>query len=69
MNVIVYTNVGCPRCEVIKKKLEQKNIEYTEVTEFDREELAKHGFSTLPVVEYDGMQMDFAFANSWINER
>lgn len=69
IKVTIYTNEGCPRCEVLKEKLAAKGIEYTEVRDFDRQELADHGFTMMPVMEYDGMQMDFAFANKWINER
>lgn len=69
MKAIVYTNVGCPRCEIIKEKLEQKGIKYEEVSDFDRDWLAGLGFSILPVVEHDGVLMDFATANNWINER
>lgn len=69
MKAIVYTNEGCPRCEIIKEKLEKKGIEYEEVSDFDKNWLAGLGFSILPVVEYYGTMMNFNMANNWINER
>ena len=31
---VLYTT-GCPRCEVLKKKLEQKHIQFESVTNID----------------------------------
>ena len=69
VEVILYTNECCPRCEVLKEKLDSKGIAYTEVTDFDRQELANRGFNMTPVMEYAGTQMDFSSANKWISER
>lgn len=69
IEVIIYTNDGCPRCEVLKEKLESKGIKYTESKDFDRDELSNYGFTVLPVMEFNGVKMDFSDANQWIKER
>ncbi len=65
MSVILYTT-HCPKCLVLKKKLESKNIEFEEIT--DNELMLKKGFTMVPVLEVDDKTMDFKEANTWINE-
>lgn len=54
----------CPKCKVIEKKLAQKGIEYTEVT--DKDEMINRGFKSAPVLEVDGKILNFGDANRWI---
>lgn len=63
MTVKLYTT-HCPRCKVIEKKLTQKEIEYTEIT--DQEEMIKLGFKSAPVLEVDDKILNFGDANRWI---
>lgn len=65
MQVILYTT-HCNRCNIISKKLQESNIEYTEFT--DVEKMLEMGFSVMPMLEVDGVIMDFGTANKWINE-
>ena len=65
MSIILYTT-HCPKCMVLEKKLALKNIHYEEVT--DKEEMLKKGFSMVPILEVNGVTMDFKAANTWINE-
>lgn len=60
-------STGCPKCEVIKKKLEAKNIKYIECG--DVEEMKARGIRFLPVIEVDGQLLEFSEANKWINEQ
>ena len=55
---------GCPRCIVLKAKLEEKGLEYE--TSDDMQELIDLGFKTVPVLEVDGEYMDFGKAMKWI---
>ena len=55
---------GCPRCIVLKAKLDEKGLEY-EVSD-DMQELIDLGFKTVPVLEVDGEYMDFGKAMKWI---
>lgn len=65
-NLILYST-GCPKCNVLKKKLTEKNIEYTENNDIDV--MTSLGIDQVPVLSVDGKLMDFAEANKWINER
>lgn len=64
MSVILYTT-GCPKCRVLEKKLESKNIEYVKNT--DTVLMISKGFESAPMLEVDGEIMNFAVANAWIN--
>lgn len=64
MNVVLYST-HCPRCIVLEKKLQQKNIAYEEVN--DVEVIRQKGYLTVPVLEVDGEMMDFKPATDWIN--
>lgn len=66
MKVILYTT-HCPKCSVLEKKLTAKNISYSEIT--DVEIMTKKGFDAVPILEVDGITMDFKAANTWINEQ
>lgn len=61
--ITLYTT-HCPKCRVIEKKLAQKGIGYTEVS--DVEEMRQRGFSATPMLEVDGKVYNFGDANRWI---
>lgn len=63
-NNVLYT-IGCPKCTILEKKLKEKNIKYTMVS--DRAILINMGFDEMPVFEVDGKRMNFAEAINWIN--
>ena len=64
--VKMYTT-GCPRCNVLKKKLDEKGIQYEMIT--DKDIMISKGFSVVPILEADDRIMEFAEAVKWINER
>lgn len=69
MNAILYST-GCPRCTVLKKKLDAANIQYTEVTDMSkiRQACAVLNTNSVPILEIeDGHMLDFAKAVAWIN--
>ena len=61
--VILYEH-GCPRCKVLKSKLDKKGIEYEDVS--DVEIMKAKGFQEAPKLEVNGVIMDFKEANEWI---
>lgn len=64
----IYTTDTCPRCKVLKKKLEQKNIKFNEVN--DIEQLRLLNIDAVPVLDIgDGKLLNFSEANNWINEK
>lgn len=62
--VILYST-GCPKCAVLKKKLEQARIEF----EIDRDvgKMTELGIVSVPVLSVDGELFDFVGAIGWIN--
>lgn len=61
--VTIYST-GCPRCNVLKTKLTQANIEF--VVSEDIDYLIEKGYQTVPVLEVDDNFMDFGAAIEWI---
>ena len=64
MKVFLYST-HCPRCNVLEKKLQQKNISYEEIN--DVEIMEKKGYLSVPVLEVDDKSMNFKQAVDWIN--
>ena len=64
MSVVLYST-HCPRCNVLEKKLQQKNIQYEEVN--DVEIMMEKGYMSAPTLEVDGVSMNFKEAVDWIN--
>lgn len=60
-------STGCPKCNVLKAKMEQKGMEYTECQ--DVSEMERMGIQSVPVLEADGQLLTFAEAIQFINER
>lgn len=64
--ITLYTTY-CPKCNVLKSKLDSKNIEYKIVEDVDI--MQNKGFSSAPVLEVDNEMLDFVNAIKWVNER
>ena len=65
MEIILYST-GCPKCKVLKNKLEKKGIAYTENHAVD--EMLPLGIVQVPVLSVDGELLDFQTANQWVNQ-
>lgn len=63
-SVILYST-HCPKCMVLKKKLTEKGISYTENTSV--EEMLSLGINEVPVLGVNGELMDFSAAIAWLN--
>ena len=66
MQVTLYST-GCPKCKVLKTKLDSKNINYNIISDVDI--IASKGINTVPILEVNGDMMDFKTAVDWVNER
>lgn len=64
--MITLYSTHCPKCEVLKKKLENKNIKFTEVNDVDV--MLDKNFLSAPMLEVDDEVMDFAKGINWINK-
>lgn len=64
--VILYST-GCPKCEVLKKKLNSKGVQYTENNSVD--EMLALGIMQAPMLGNNGVLMDFKTAVEWVNKQ
>ena len=70
MEVTLYST-GCPKCNVLKKKLEAANVNYTEVTDTDKvtQICNSTGFDSVPIIAIeDGHILDFNRAIAWVKQ-
>jgi len=66
LNVILYST-GCPKCNILKKKLADAKIDYKVVEDVDV--MVSKGLKEVPWLEVDGNLMNFVDSSKWINER
>ncbi len=66
MDIILYST-DCPKCKVLKKKLEEEKIEFLENK--DVNEMISLGIDQVPILYVNGELLDFVAANKWIKER
>lgn len=64
MNVVLYST-GCPRCKILKSKLDDKGVTYSVIDNVDK--MLSMGMVVVPVLEVDGVRMSFKEAINWIN--
>ena len=57
----------CPKCKILKKKLDELNIEYDVIEDVDI--MLELGMSQVPILEIDEVKMDFTEANNWVNKQ
>ena len=67
MSKIIFYSTNCPKCKVLKSKLDSKNINY-EICD-DTNIMTEKGINSLPALEVDGEIMSFRFAVNWVNEQ
>lgn len=64
MKVILYST-GCPVCRMLKAALDNKHIVYE--VESDEQKMKDMGFTSVPMLEVDGVIMDAQWALNWAN--
>lgn len=70
MEKVVLYSTGCPRCNVLKKKLSERRIEFEECS--DVEEMRELGITTVPMLRVSNDDacdsvLDFVSAVQWVN--
>ncbi len=65
--ITIYTTETCPKCKILKKKLQSKEIPYVEIQDID--ELIKLNIDEVPVVKVDDNIMNFNEAVTWVNNQ
>ncbi len=66
MKIILYST-HCVNCVVLEKKLKQKNIEFDIVDDVDL--MKQKGFMSAPMLEVDGVVMNYKTAIQWVNNQ
>lgn len=67
MNKTTLYSTGCPKCKVLKSKLDAKGIQYEEVNDIDTM-LALH-IDAVPVLYHNDNRMEFKEAIDWVNNQ
>lgn len=62
---VILFSTGCPKCKVLKQKLNAKNINYIENNDVD--EMESLGISSVPVLIVNDMRFEFSDAIKWVN--
>ena len=66
-DIYILYSTGCPKCEVLKKKLAEKGIQYTENNSVD--EMLKLGIEAIPLLKVNDRLLDFKEAIDWVNKQ
>lgn len=65
--MITLFSTGCPRCNVLHKKLDATNIDYS--VSNDINEVMEQGFTSAPILKVNDNYMDFGQAVKWVNNQ
>lgn len=66
MNIVLYTT-HCPKCCILKNKLDGKGIQYEECEDIDAME--KLGIDTVPILKVNDKLLSFPEAVKWVNNK
>lgn len=66
MEKIIFYTTNCPKCKILKQKLETASIKY-EICE-DTEKMIGIGIKSVPVLEINNTLLNFVDAVQWIKE-
>jgi len=61
--IILFSN-NCPKCKILKTKLDQKQITYEECNDVDI--MIENGFLSMPMLQVNGENMNFNEAIKWV---
>lgn len=64
MNEIILYSNNCPKCRVLKNKLNEAKIEFKEMN--DIEIMQNLGFTYMPRLDVYGQVMNFSEAVNWV---
>ena len=65
--ITIYTTETCPKCKILKKKLDSKKIDYNEINDIDV--LKSLDIYEVPILDVNGEYLEFNEANSWVNNQ
>jgi len=62
---VLYSN-GCPKCKILKQKLDEKNINYEICSDIDI--MIENGFRSMPMLKVNETVMNYLEAINYIKE-
>lgn len=65
--MVTLYSTGCPKCNVLKKKLDLKGIKYEEIDSI--EQMIEIGITKVPMLNTGTNLLEFKEANDWINNQ
>lgn len=65
MNKIILYSTGCPKCKILKRKLDEKGIKYEEVNDVNT--MLALNIDAVPVLYHNANRMEFKEAIDWVN--
>lgn len=71
-DITVYISDKCPKCNILKIKLNNKGIKYQEkiASKEEIDDILKtKNIMSLPILKIDGKYLDFTEANNWVNNQ
>lgn len=66
MNQIIFYTTHCPKCKVLKAKLDSLNIDY--ITQDDINIMENMGMTTAPILQVGNNLLTFSQAVKWLKE-
>lgn len=64
--MIIFYSTNCPKCKVLKTKLDKINIQYTVNENVDK--MLQLGIQSVPALQIDDTILDFGQAIKWLKE-
>lgn len=65
--MITLYSTNCPKCNVLKQKLQSLNIDFE--TSYNIDELIELGFMEAPILKVNDQYLNFSKAVNWIKEQ
>lgn len=62
----VYGKEGCPQCEILYKKLKDKNVEFEYIQDIDK--AIEKGIRAFPTMELEGEMLNYLKSIQYINK-
>lgn len=64
--MIIFYSINCPKCKVLKTKLDKTNIQYTVNENVNK--MLQLGIQSVPALQIDDVILDFGQAVKWLKE-
>lgn len=67
MTEVIFHTTGCPKCRILKKKLDDAGVSYTVNEDVDK--MLEIGMLSAPALSVGGELLDFAAACRWADSQ